>query len=247
MRGGGRGKQVLTDYVATRWYRAPEILLGSTKYTKGVDMWSIGCILGEVLSSFRSELSFWRGLALLISRGLRLGVGWTRVGAWCSRLAVLPTPCLHGAVGRRDVLCSRVRAREQELGRALHLPRAPPIDCVPMRLVCCVRVPPGLRCMSGVPSLAGGTRHPNLMLHASALVVPVCSCHACVCRGHCPVRDKSVAIEASAACEAHASSHGQAKRITALPPLVLPDEGVAHCLGAPPPSCGALCLLRARA
>jgi len=40
---------VLTDYVATRWYRAPEILLGSTKYTKGVDNWSIGCILGELL------------------------------------------------------------------------------------------------------------------------------------------------------------------------------------------------------
>lgn len=40
---------VLTDYVATRWYRAPEILLGSNKYTKGVDMWSVGCILGELL------------------------------------------------------------------------------------------------------------------------------------------------------------------------------------------------------
>jgi len=40
---------VLTDYVATRWYRAPEILLGSTTYTKGVDMWSVGCILGELL------------------------------------------------------------------------------------------------------------------------------------------------------------------------------------------------------
>lgn len=40
---------VLTDYVATRWYRAPEILLGSNAYTKGVDMWSIGCILGELL------------------------------------------------------------------------------------------------------------------------------------------------------------------------------------------------------
>eukprot|EP01103_Thecamoeba_quadrilineata_P018958 TRINITY_DN7497_c0_g1_i1.p1 TRINITY_DN7497_c0_g1~~TRINITY_DN7497_c0_g1_i1.p1 ORF type:complete len:424 (+),score=97.47 TRINITY_DN7497_c0_g1_i1:56-1327(+) len=40
---------ILTDYVATRWYRAPEILLGSTKYTKGVDVWSIGCILGELL------------------------------------------------------------------------------------------------------------------------------------------------------------------------------------------------------
>uniref|UniRef100_A0A8C2PTP8 Mitogen-activated protein kinase 15 n=1 Tax=Cyprinus carpio TaxID=7962 RepID=A0A8C2PTP8_CYPCA len=39
----------LTEYVATRWYRAPEILLGSSRYTKGVDMWSIGCILGEML------------------------------------------------------------------------------------------------------------------------------------------------------------------------------------------------------
>jgi len=41
--------QPLTDYVATRWYRAPEILLGSSKYTFGVDMWSVGCILGEMI------------------------------------------------------------------------------------------------------------------------------------------------------------------------------------------------------
>eukprot|EP01121_Diplochlamys_sp_Union-15-3_P010084 TRINITY_DN2794_c0_g1_i1.p1 TRINITY_DN2794_c0_g1~~TRINITY_DN2794_c0_g1_i1.p1 ORF type:complete len:374 (-),score=65.07 TRINITY_DN2794_c0_g1_i1:266-1360(-) len=47
----GPAPPVLTDYVATRWYRAPEILLGSNKYTKGVDMWSIGCILGELLGS----------------------------------------------------------------------------------------------------------------------------------------------------------------------------------------------------
>lgn len=40
---------VLTDYVATRWYRAPEILLGSTKYSKAADLWSVGCILGELL------------------------------------------------------------------------------------------------------------------------------------------------------------------------------------------------------
>jgi len=40
---------VLTDYVATRWYRAPEILLGSTTYTFGVDMWSMGCILAETI------------------------------------------------------------------------------------------------------------------------------------------------------------------------------------------------------
>jgi len=40
---------VMTDYVATRWYRAPEILLGSNKYGKAVDLWSLGCIFGEML------------------------------------------------------------------------------------------------------------------------------------------------------------------------------------------------------
>ncbi|KAM4865428.1 LOW QUALITY PROTEIN: mitogen-activated protein kinase 15 [Thomomys bottae] len=39
----------LTQYVATRWYRAPEVLLHSSRYSPGVDMWSLGCILGEML------------------------------------------------------------------------------------------------------------------------------------------------------------------------------------------------------
>jgi len=47
----GTKTQVLTDYVATRWYRAPEILLGSNNYTKAVDIWSIGCILGELIGA----------------------------------------------------------------------------------------------------------------------------------------------------------------------------------------------------
>ncbi|WCJ32357.1 mitogen-activated protein kinase 18 [Euphorbia peplus] len=40
-----------TDYVATRWYRAPE-LCGSffSKYTPAIDVWSIGCIFAEVLT-----------------------------------------------------------------------------------------------------------------------------------------------------------------------------------------------------
>jgi renal tumor antigen len=42
-------KPPFTEYISTRWYRAPEILLGSNKYTKGVDMWSLGCILAELL------------------------------------------------------------------------------------------------------------------------------------------------------------------------------------------------------
>ncbi|KAF7257201.1 hypothetical protein EG68_05901 [Paragonimus skrjabini miyazakii] len=42
---------VLTEYVATRWYRAPEIMLTSKIYTKAIDIWSIGCILAEMLSN----------------------------------------------------------------------------------------------------------------------------------------------------------------------------------------------------
>ena len=38
----------LTDYVATRWYRSPELLLG-TNYGKEVDYWAIGCIMGEII------------------------------------------------------------------------------------------------------------------------------------------------------------------------------------------------------
>lgn len=39
-----------TDYVATRWYRAPELLVGDTEYGKAVDIWAIGCIFAEILT-----------------------------------------------------------------------------------------------------------------------------------------------------------------------------------------------------
>jgi serine/threonine protein kinase len=38
----------MTDYVATRWYRAPELLLGNEKYDEKIDVWSVGCILAEM-------------------------------------------------------------------------------------------------------------------------------------------------------------------------------------------------------
>lgn len=41
----------LTEYVATRWYRAPEIMLNSKGYSKAIDIWSVGCILGEMLAN----------------------------------------------------------------------------------------------------------------------------------------------------------------------------------------------------
>jgi mitogen-activated protein kinase 1/3 len=41
----------LTEYVATRWYRAPEIMLNSKGYSKAIDIWSVGCILAEMFSN----------------------------------------------------------------------------------------------------------------------------------------------------------------------------------------------------
>uniref|UniRef100_A0A1I8HN14 cyclin-dependent kinase n=1 Tax=Macrostomum lignano TaxID=282301 RepID=A0A1I8HN14_9PLAT len=38
-----------TDYVATRWYRAPELLVGDTQYGPPVDVWAIGCVFAEML------------------------------------------------------------------------------------------------------------------------------------------------------------------------------------------------------
>ena len=40
----------LTQLVITLWYRAPELLLGADKYGAAVDMWSLGCIFGELLT-----------------------------------------------------------------------------------------------------------------------------------------------------------------------------------------------------
>lgn len=40
----------MTEYVATRWYRAPEIMLSFKMYTKAIDIWAVGCILAELLT-----------------------------------------------------------------------------------------------------------------------------------------------------------------------------------------------------
>ncbi|KAJ9131290.1 Mitogen-activated protein kinase [Pleurostoma richardsiae] len=39
----------MTEYVTTRWYRAPEIILSFQSYTKAIDVWSVGCIVAELL------------------------------------------------------------------------------------------------------------------------------------------------------------------------------------------------------
>eukprot|EP00968_Pinguiococcus_pyrenoidosus_P010443 scaffold825_cov249-Pinguiococcus_pyrenoidosus.AAC.38 len=40
---------LITEYVVTRWYRAPELLCDATTYDGSVDIWSVGCIFAEMM------------------------------------------------------------------------------------------------------------------------------------------------------------------------------------------------------
>lgn len=42
--------EFMTEYVVTRWYRAPELLLNSSDYTAAIDVWSVGCIYMELMN-----------------------------------------------------------------------------------------------------------------------------------------------------------------------------------------------------
>ncbi len=46
----GSPLKAYTHEVVTLWYRAPEILLGATKYACPVDMWAVGCIFAEFVT-----------------------------------------------------------------------------------------------------------------------------------------------------------------------------------------------------
>ena len=58
IKSGKRGmKRELTGHVATRWYRAPEIILLEKDYGPEVDVWSVGCIFAELLTMIKGNVS----------------------------------------------------------------------------------------------------------------------------------------------------------------------------------------------
>jgi serine/threonine protein kinase len=81
----------LTEYVVTRWWRAPEVFLTPSQYGPPVDVWSIGCILSEMITGtalFPGKNSFdqlKRHLAILgtptgdYARSLQRGAGWKMI------------------------------------------------------------------------------------------------------------------------------------------------------------------------
>lgn len=48
-------KRELTGHVVTRWYRAPELILLEKDYTASIDVWSVGCIFGELLNMIKEN------------------------------------------------------------------------------------------------------------------------------------------------------------------------------------------------
>jgi len=41
--------EMITKYVVTRWYRAPEVVLCNKNYTEAIDLWAVGCVFAELI------------------------------------------------------------------------------------------------------------------------------------------------------------------------------------------------------
>lgn len=72
-----------TDYVATRWYRAPELLVGDPRYGKPVDIWAVGClyaetVIGDPLFPGDSDIDQLHRITKVLGRVAKYAVGATR-------------------------------------------------------------------------------------------------------------------------------------------------------------------------
>ena len=84
----------MTEYVATRWYRAPELMLSLSRYTAAIDMWSIGCIFAEMLgrkhifpgTNYLNQLQLILSVLGTPKPGLIEDVGAERVKSYLAKL-----------------------------------------------------------------------------------------------------------------------------------------------------------------
>jgi serine/threonine protein kinase len=51
----GYHQRRLSDHVVTRWYRPPEIILIEKDYGPAIDIWSVGCIMAELLQKLENH------------------------------------------------------------------------------------------------------------------------------------------------------------------------------------------------
>ena len=144
-----RSRPPYTDYIATRWYRAPENVLRAQQYGPQIDVWALGCIGAELLTRKpllpgASDADMWskmvallgpldgswdEGAALARRHGLRPPAGGARRCRSCCRRATAPTSSATSSPGTRGG--SRVPHRPRPSVRegdgrraAAHLQRA---------------------------------------------------------------------------------------------------------------------------
>eukprot|EP01060_Flectonema_neradi_P032513 TRINITY_DN5183_c0_g1_i1.p1 TRINITY_DN5183_c0_g1~~TRINITY_DN5183_c0_g1_i1.p1 ORF type:complete len:321 (+),score=21.27 TRINITY_DN5183_c0_g1_i1:59-1021(+) len=75
-------QRTLTREVVTLWYRAPEILLGAQSYTSVIDVWSVGCIMAELLfmcALFKGETEFGQIISIFQTMGTPTTATWPGV------------------------------------------------------------------------------------------------------------------------------------------------------------------------
>ncbi|XP_003738237.1 stress-activated protein kinase JNK-like [Galendromus occidentalis] len=96
----GKGSFLMTPYVVTRYYRAPEIILGMG-YKENVDIWSVGCIMGEMI------------------RGAVLFPGRDHIDQWDIIMASLGTPSEDFRARLEDNVRMYVEAKEFQKGYSM--------------------------------------------------------------------------------------------------------------------------------
>lgn len=87
--------EFMTEYVVTRWYRAPELLLSCAEYTSAIDVWSVGCIFAELLGrktlfpgkDYVHQLNLIMRVIGTPARGLRAGFHQQRKGEALHKIA----------------------------------------------------------------------------------------------------------------------------------------------------------------
>ncbi|KAG8431831.1 hypothetical protein GDO86_019805 [Hymenochirus boettgeri] len=120
-------KYFMTEYVATRWYRAPELMLSLHEYTQAIDMWSVGCIFAEMLGrkplfpgkNYLHQLHLIMTVLGTPSSQVILAIGAERVRAYIQSLPSrqpVPWPSLYPQAGKKalDLLSKMLRFDPRE-------------------------------------------------------------------------------------------------------------------------------------
>lgn len=79
------------SYICSRYYRAPELIFGATEYTTAIDIWSMGCVMAELLLG---------QVLKLINGTFSFHVCWHFCASWeCINLLVFPSVFEAHALG----------------------------------------------------------------------------------------------------------------------------------------------------